>query len=66
MIERSYKSSQRKWLYRLIAVKHFTSPKHVYELAHGYFPLSHEWGIMKDLVKYGILVDNKIRKEEED
>lgn len=56
MNEMSYKKSQRKWLYRWIAVKHFTTPQHVYDLAHVFFPLAHEWGIIKDLVKYGILV----------
>lgn len=37
MNEMSYKKSQRKWLYRWIAVKHFTTPQHVYDLAHSFF-----------------------------
>lgn len=58
-MSRSYKESPRKWLYRWIAIKHFTTPRHVYNLAHGYYPLRRDTGVVKDLVKYGILRNAK-------
>ncbi len=56
-MEISYKKSPRRWTYWWIAVKHFTHPQHVYNLAHGLYALPHERGIIKDLVKRGILVN---------
>ena len=52
----SWQKSPHKITYFVIALKHFTSPKHVYNLAHGAYVYRKDRGIMHDLVKSNILV----------
>ena len=54
-MEHSYKTSSHKWTYIWIAVKHFTTPTRVYQLAHGKQYHKKDLKIMHDLRAYGIM-----------
>ena len=54
-----WSQSQHRFTYFVIAVKHFTSPRHVYNLAHGAYVYRKDRGIIHDLVKSNILTRTK-------
>jgi len=57
---KSYKQSRHKWTYIWIALKHFTTPQRVYDLAHGTID-NHKKDrpVMHDLKEYDIIHHHK-------
>lgn len=57
-----YWGSRHKWTYIRIAIKHFTTPTRVYELAHGIREMhSADKAIMHDLAEAKIIHRRKSR-----
>lgn len=55
-MSKTYWNSTHKWTYIRIALKHFTTPTRVYELAHGIREMhSADRGIMHDLAEAKIV-----------
>ncbi len=54
----SYKNSSRAWVYERFAKEYRLSPQHVYELAHGKKPLTHDDQlVLDDLLTKGIIIN---------
>lgn len=54
-MKKNYWNSSNRWIYIRIAVCHFTTPSHVYDVAHKSYNNYEDFGILKDLQKAGII-----------
>ena len=60
---KTFWGSKHKWTYIWIAIKHFTTPTKVYELAHGIRDMhSKDRPIMHDLSSAGIIHKSRHRR----
>ena len=60
---KNFWGSQHKWTYIKIAIKHFTTPTRVYELAHGKRETHRaDMGIMHDLAEAKIVHRRKSKR----
>lgn len=63
---KTFWGSRHKWTYIKIAIKHFTTPKRVFELAHGKEEMhSKDLHIMHDLKVAGIIHKRRHRSRSE-